>query len=221
MATHDADFLKSLAETDLMGLLFWDEKGGVTGANDAFLALVGHSREDLAAGRIDWKRMTPPEFGPLDEKAIAEMTDRGACTPFEKEYVRKDGSRVPVLIGGSRLTREPLAGVAFVIDLTDRKRADRILRESRERMSAVLETALDCIITIDERGTVLEFNPAAEKVFGYPRDAAVGRPMSELIIPPDLREAHQRGLHRFLETGEGPLLGKRVQVRAQRSDGTQ
>ncbi len=221
MATHDADFLRSLAETDLMGLLFWDEKGGVTGANDAFLAIVGHTREDLAAGRIDWKRMTPPEFGPLDEKAIAELTYRGACTPFEKEYVGKDGSRVPVLVGGSRVTREPLAGVVFVIDLTDRKRADRELLESRERMSAVLETALDCIITIDGQGTVLEFNPAAEKVFGYPRHAAVGRPMSELIIPPDLREAHRKGLQRFLETGEGPLLGKRVQVRAQRSDGTQ
>ena len=84
-----------------------------------------------------------------------------------------------------------------------------------------LDSALDCIITMDAAGRVQEFNPAAERVFGFSRDEAVGKELAELIIPPTLRERHRKGLARYLETGEGPLIGRLVEIGALRRDGSE
>ncbi len=86
---------------------------------------------------------------------------------------------------------------------------------------AILESALDCIITMDAQGIVREFNPAAETVFGYRREEAVGRELAELIVPESLRERHRQGLAHYLKTGEGPVLGRRIEITAIRSDGTE
>lgn len=93
--------LRRVVESDTIGTFFWRESGGVTDANDAFLALVGYSRDDLRAGRIPWVEMPPPEYHRGDEAALVELAATGRCTPFEKEYVRRDGIRVPVLIGAA------------------------------------------------------------------------------------------------------------------------
>lgn len=103
----------------------------------------------------------------------------------------------------------------------ERKRAEEGVRESEAFKGAILETALDCIISIDHEGKVVEFNAAAERTFGYSRADAVGREMAELIIPPSLRERHRRGLAHYLATGEGPIIGKRVEMSALRADGTE
>src|SRR2546423_3507689 len=84
---------------------------------------------------------------------------------------------------------------------------------------ALLNSALDCIISMDAAGRVIEFNPAAERVFGYTRDQALSRELASLIIPPDQREHHRKGLQHCLESGEGPVLGKRLEVKALRADG--
>jgi PAS domain S-box-containing protein len=102
----------------------------------------------------------------------------------------------------------------------ERRAAETKLLESEARKAAILETALDCIITIDHAGRVVDFNPAAERTFGFRREDALARKMAELIIPMHLREAHYSGLARFLATGEGPLLGKRIEIEALRADGT-
>jgi two-component system CheB/CheR fusion protein len=86
---------------------------------------------------------------------------------------------------------------------------------------ALLDSALDCIISMDAEGRVLEFNPAAERVFGYSRDQALGQELASLIIPPAQRGRHRKGLRHYLETGEGPVLGKRLEVKALRSDGSE
>jgi PAS domain S-box-containing protein len=86
---------------------------------------------------------------------------------------------------------------------------------------AILDSALDCIITMDSTGRVVEFNPAAERVFGYTRKEAVGQELAELIIPASLRERHHQGLKRYLETGEGPVLGRRIEINALRADGSE
>ncbi|MGQ0569913.1 MAG: PAS domain S-box protein [Armatimonadota bacterium] len=103
----------------------------------------------------------------------------------------------------------------------DRKRAEEAMRESEARKGAILEAALDCIITMDHEGKIIEFNPAAEKTFGYSRSEVLGREMAELIIPPPLRASHRKGLAHFLATGEGPVLGKRIEIPAVRADGTE
>jgi PAS domain S-box-containing protein len=106
-------------------------------------------------------------------------------------------------------------------ELAERMRAQEETRRSEARKSAILESALDCVITMDHEGKVVEFNPAAEETFGYRRDEAVGKPLAELIIPPSLRTAHREGLARYLATGEGPVLGKRLELTGMRSDGTE
>jgi PAS domain S-box-containing protein len=106
-------------------------------------------------------------------------------------------------------------------DLIERLRSDEALRESEARKAAVLENALDCIITIDHEGKVIEFNPAAERTFGYRREQAVGRELADLIIPPSLRQRPRSGLPHFLATGEGPVLDKRIEMPAMRSGGTE
>src|SRR5919204_2954066 len=103
--------------------------------------------------------------------------------------------------------------------LIERRRAEREIRASSERMRAMLEAALDCIVTIDDRGRVLEWNPAAERTFGYPRDEALGGDMAELIIPPSLRPRHRAGFARMLETGRGRILDRRLELTGMRADG--
>jgi len=95
------------------------------------------------------------------------------------------------------------------------------LRESEARRAAILDTALDSVIAMDHEGRIVDFNPAAEQTFGYRRDEVIGRTLAETIIPPSLRESHRRGLARYLETGDGPVLGRRIELTGLRKDGTE
>jgi PAS domain S-box-containing protein len=115
---------------------------------------------------------------------------------------------------------EALSSVANGIALgIERTRSENRLQQSEARKAAILETSLDCIITIDERSKILEFNPAAERTFGLTRKQAIGSDMAGLIIPAAYREAHREGLTKFLHTGEGPVLGRRIEISAVRSNG--
>src|SRR5205823_5769050 len=111
--------------------------------------------------------------------------------------------------------------VGTVEDITARRRAEEALRDSEARKSAILETSLDGIVTIDGEGRILEFNPTAERMFGYARECVVGREMAELLIPPSLRDRHRDGLRRNGAGAESGVLGKRIEITAMRADGTQ
>ena len=104
---------------------------------------------------------------------------------------------------------------------TERSRAEAAVRAGEARKLAMLETSLDCIVSIDDRGLVTEFNPAAERTFGWRRSEMVGRQMADFLIPHDLRPEHHRGFDHYLRTGEGPVLGQRVELRGRRRDGTE
>jgi PAS domain S-box-containing protein len=106
-------------------------------------------------------------------------------------------------------------------DDTERPRPERAPEWLASLNRAILDSALDCIITMDAHGMVREFNPAAERVFGYRREEAVGRELADLIIPPSLRERHRQGLAHYLMTGEGPVLGRRIEIAAVRADGVE
>ena len=102
-----------------------------------------------------------------------------------------------------------------------RRQAERDRIESESLKGAILESSLDGVVTIDHLGNIVEFNPSAAAIFGIPRERALGRPMAELIVPPRLRAAHHRGFDHYLATGEGPILGKRLELEAIRADGTE
>jgi PAS domain S-box-containing protein len=121
-----------LVDSNAQGVVFWNMKGDVTAANDAFLVLLRYAREDLEAGLITRARMTPPEYAELDRRAIEQIRATGVCAPYEKEYIRKDGSRVPVIIGASVFEDNPEEGVCFVVDLTEPKKLEQqFLRAQR------------------------------------------------------------------------------------------
>ncbi|MEP6672177.1 MAG: PAS domain S-box protein [Chthoniobacter sp.] len=116
---------RRLVDSNAQGVMFWNTAGAISGANDAFLQLVGYTREDMEAGRMNWLAMTPPEYADLDRRALEEITAKGIFSPFEKEYFRKDGSRVPLLVGAAAFEDAPTEGVCFALDLTERKKLEQ------------------------------------------------------------------------------------------------
>jgi PAS domain S-box-containing protein len=126
------DRFRRLVDSNAQGVMFWNTKGEITGANDAFLRLVGYNREDLEAGRINWIALTPPEYEDADRRALEQLAARGVCTPYEKEYLCQDGTRVPLLIGVTTFEDNPEEGVCFTVDLTERKKLEQqFLRTQR------------------------------------------------------------------------------------------
>jgi len=134
--------IRRLVDSNIIGVVIWDVHGRIVDANQAFLDMVGHGREDLVSGRLRWTELTPAEWRDADEQAIAELKAVGTLQPRENEYLRKDGSRVPVLVARALFEWKPDEGVSFVIDITDRKRAEERLRASEQRfLDAQMELA--------------------------------------------------------------------------------
>jgi PAS domain S-box-containing protein len=147
---------RSLFEANIVAVLIADDER-VLEANDAFLQMVGHTREELAAGELDWRRMTPAEHADADAAAMEHLRSEGVAEPWEKEYFRKDGTRVPVLIGCATLGTEPFRAVCFALDLTERRRSlERVTRLHR------LASALSAALSADEvAAAILEHGMAA------------------------------------------------------------
>jgi PAS domain S-box-containing protein len=122
--------IRRLVEANVVGMVMFTLQGVITGANEAFLRMVQYDHEDLASGRVRWRDITPAEWHDRDERAVNELKATSTFQPFEKEYLRKDGSRVPVLLGGALFESGGNDGVAFVLDLSEQKRAERALRRS-------------------------------------------------------------------------------------------
>jgi PAS domain S-box-containing protein len=159
-------------------------------------------RDGLLAGRTDLRLAF--EFPARSERGVLARIECFAVRPWEP--------------GTETLASLEVVQVQLG-QLFERRRAEHSVDVAFLRHRATLQAALDCVITIDHRGRVLEFNPAAERTFGIASAEAVGREMAELIIPPEQRVRHRIGLRRYLETGEERLLDRRVEVEAQRGDG--
>jgi hypothetical protein len=174
---------RRLVEANMFGVTFANFNGRINYANDAFLKLVGYEREDLLSGRLSWEEITPPEYLHLDAQAAEELKKSGVCKPFEKVYIRKDGSRVPILIGCA-LLQEPYdqqqEGMAFFLDLSDRKRAEealqlrsQALQNQQQWLEDVLNLMPSALLFIEPgTGRVLFSNRAADELAGgeFPKD---------------------------------------------------
>ena len=183
--------LRRFYESGLLGVIYWNMNGEITDANGKFLEMVGYDRDDLAAGRIDWGHMTPPEYRHLDENSAEELKATGVNKkPFEKEYLRKDGTRIPVIVAGAMLDEARFNGVAFVLDISERKQAEEALRKSEVRYRTLFDSmtegfALHEILT-DERGRpsdyrFLDVNPAFARLTGLKRADLLGKRVLEVL----------------------------------------
>ncbi|HEY0257067.1 MAG TPA: PAS domain S-box protein [Candidatus Methylacidiphilales bacterium] len=124
--------LRRLVDSNAQGIIFWNTKGEITGCNDAFLRIVGYSREEQLAGDLNWEALTPPNYTERDRIYVEQLSIDGGTAPYEKEYIRKDGSHVPVLIGAALFEDSPQEGVCFVVDLTEPKQLElQFLRAQR------------------------------------------------------------------------------------------
>lgn len=138
---------RSVFESNMIAMGFYHLNGDVPVANDALLNLLGYTREEFLAQGLHWPSFCPPEYAHLDERASQEASELGFCTPYEKEYIRKDGSRVPILGGGGRFEGTSDSGVFFALDLTERKRAEQAQQYLAEA-SRVLSSSLDYHTTL-------------------------------------------------------------------------
>ncbi|HTF42437.1 MAG TPA: sigma 54-interacting transcriptional regulator, partial [Terriglobales bacterium] len=126
--------IRRLVDANILGIFIWNLEGTIVGANDAFLRMLRYGREDLVSGRVRWTDLTPTEWCERDERALADLKATGTVQPYEKEYFRKDGSRVPALIGGALFQEGGNEGVAFVLDLSEQKAAEAEIRALKDQL---------------------------------------------------------------------------------------
>ncbi|WP_046868407.1 AAA family ATPase [Microvirga massiliensis] len=155
--------IRRLVEANILGIVIWNLEGAILEANEAFLRMLQYNREDVASRRLRWTDLTPTEWRGQDECAMSELRSTGTFQPFEKEYFRKDGTRLPVMVGGALFEESSNDGVAFVLDLTERRQADEALRESERSFRDYAETASDWFWEI---GPDYKFTLLTENAFG-------------------------------------------------------
>ena len=168
-----------------VGVLFWDADFRLAQVNDAFLQMTGFSREEAIG--MTWQELTPEEFHPASERTVASIEAAGEAPPYEKQYVRKDGSRFWGLFAPRKIGEDE--AVEFVLDVTERKRAEEAIRESEERFRTLAETVPDAVFTAAPDGTVDYVNRQHEALTGVDPDEVVGTTMWPELVHPDDREA--------------------------------
>jgi PAS domain S-box-containing protein len=157
---------KRLIEANIEGIFLWNLDGAITEANDAFLRMVKYDREDLASGRVRWTDLTPAEWRDRGERALAELSAGGAFQPYETEYFRKDGSRVPILLGGALTEDRGNEGVAFILDLSEQKRAEQKILEQEMKLRQILDFMPLCAAILGPKEEGIYANRALLEFFG-------------------------------------------------------
>ena len=213
---------RALIENSRDGIALFAADGTILYGSPSTVQILGYSLDDFI-GRNAFELIHEADHASVTERLTMSLQQPGAHIPVNARVRHKDG--VWRWLDGifTNLLDDPSvqAIVNNYQDITERKRDEDALHASESRKSAIIESSLDALITIDHLGHILEFNPAAQEVFGYTESQAVGKEMAELIVPPSLREQHRRGMARYLSTGEAKVLGKRIEITGMRADGTE
>ena len=207
-----------------IGSFDWNLETGVNTWSPELYEMYGIRPEHFGHTQEAWERYLHPDDRGDMVRAVEQSRTSGRAEDREFRIIRPNGE-IRWLVGRWRWisdrSGQPVRLTGVNIDITERKRADDIWRESEARTRAIFESALDALITMDAEGRVQEWNPAAEQMFGYSQSEAAGRTIAELIIPPPLRDRHRKGLQRYLETNQPTVLGRRIQMPALKADGTE
>ncbi len=217
---------RRLADAGIIGVVTSDLQGRICEANDAFLRMTGYTDDEILAGEVRWRDMTPPEHRAASERAIAQLRSTGVAVTWEKEYIRKNGERVPVLVGAASVDATSGENVAFVLDLTEQKRAaEAIRRLEHERQAdaqfrALVEAAPDAMVISDAAGHIVLINAEAERLFGYARADLIGQPV-EILVPEGIRAGHAGHRAGFRRCTGRHVMGAGDQLAGRRSDGSE
>ena len=221
-ALHEAEARFRVAfQNAPIGMALTDLEGRYLQVNPALCRLLGRTEEELLSATSE-EVTHPDDYGAQAALERAAVSGGEPSYQIEKRYLRPDGTAVWAFTARSVVNNkegQPLYLISQVVDLTERRRAERALRSSEEETRRILETAQDAFVAIDAEGLITDWNRQAELMFGWARDEALGRPLAETLIPVRHREDHRRGLARFLETGKGSVLGRRLELAALRRDG--
>ncbi|MEA2892908.1 MAG: hypothetical protein QOI05_3701 [Bradyrhizobium sp.] len=194
--------IRRLVDSNIIGIFIGDSRGRIIEANDAFVEMLGYGHDEVISGRVRWTKLTPPEWAPADEDALAQLSGTGTCRPYEKEYYRKDGSRVPVLVGGAFFEAKADEGVVFVIDMSERKRAEEALRQREAKIRRLVDSNIIGIFVWDFDGRILEANDEFLRMVSHDREDLVsGRIRWAELTPPDWRDRNNARIERQKSSG--------------------
>jgi PAS domain S-box-containing protein len=202
---------RKLFESHLMGIAFPDRFGAFKEGNEEFLRISGYTRSELEAGLVRWDTMTPPEYAALDAEHIAEAADRGACTPYEKEYIRKDGTRVPILCGYALLEGSQDEYIGIVLDISRQRAAEAGLREREQRFRLLAESLPQLVWITDPVGSLTYLNTRFLDYCGIAAEQMIGFDWS-LILHPEEEESVRRTWAHSVQTGEPYLIELRLRA---------
>ncbi|MDZ8228196.1 MAG: PAS domain S-box protein [Nostoc sp. ChiVER01] len=171
---------RRLVDSNIIGVIVANMDGAIAEANDAFLAMVGYSQEDLLAG-LRWRDMIPPEYIEANNSAIAELKTKGVCQPFENEYIRKDASRVPILLGCALLENNPEEVICFVVNLSERKQVEAALRQQEDQLRLITNAVPVQISYVDNEQCYRFNNKGYEDWYEIPASEIYGKHIREIV----------------------------------------
>jgi PAS domain S-box-containing protein len=205
---------RRIFEANIIGVVFWDAQGCITDANDAMLSLIGYSRDEMTRGRLNVWELTPTEEHELCRAGFAEIAATGVCHPFEKHYIRKDGTPIPVYVVAAALDGGAEAGIELVVDLTAQKQIEEERRQTLEMLESLIRTTPAAIQVRDRQGRVLIWNRGAERIFGWTAAEVIGK------TPPYLTpEAMESFNHYCRRVFSGETI-ENVELQRVRKDGS-
>jgi len=218
--------LAALFESGLIGVVVGTFEGRILEINDALLDMLGYSRAEILSGEILWTGLTPPEWRPRDQEAVQILRSRGALPVREKEYLRKDGHRVPVMVGTAVLGEPPNEAISFVLDVTQNKEAAIAIahlsqaRASEARFRALLEAVPDGVVIADAEGQIVYVNGQTERLFDYARAELVGQTV-EILVPERLRAVHPAHRRDYAQQPRVRAMGAKQELYGRRRDGSE
>ncbi len=197
---------RRMFDSSVVGMLFADFYGHITDANDRFLEMIGYTRDELDAGKIHWGIMTPPEHIPADFAAMTQLIDNGVIDPWEKEYYRKDGSRIPVLVGAAVLHGSEDQTICVIVDISDRKKAEIALQESQRFIQQIADSSPNILYVYDlQEQRNIYVNREITSILGYTSEVfeAMGNNLLQNLMHPDdfqfLLPVHYQNLQKSQE----------------------
>lgn len=199
---------RRLFESNVVGVAFANINGQITEANNLFLQMVAYSREEMQAGLLRWDKITPPNYRFLDEIALAQQAANGVAVPYEKEYIRKDQTSIPVMVGRALLENSEDWEVVFALDITEQVRTEKFQR----RLLAAVEAATDGMGILNTAGEFIYLNKAHAKVYGYHNvEQLTGQKWHVLYEPDEIHYIEQEIFPTLAKAGEwqGETQGKK------------